>query len=451
MVLTFIFIKHIGAPVACFARVDFRPNFPMKHRTILLAVAVAAGVYGCSETKSPPVEPTTTADAGAGADDGVIATVTRVCDPENCLSYINTYRSIEELQEVGAIDKSTGVEVPYSQGRTFNGSIYLFSRDETPTVTRWSVNRDLSLQKEESVNFANTGTKVFCEICNLFASKDLAFHLDASEGVVVSWNPTTMQLVELTEMSTSITGRLKGGFADILFPALIDDRAYFNAGWSNSDTLEVVDKAAVLTFDATDPTPKLQVIEDDRCGGTWAMKPFADEDGNVYAMGDWNAGFYLAGVVDPVSKPACLLRMKPGASEFDPDYYVDLLDALDARAVRNAFAMKDGNLLLNILPNSASPLTEEAIAADPWAYYSITEFRYVVLDLESLDVTPVAALGDVAAGSATPLTIDDRTFLQIYDEAEGSADLYEITTDGKASKIVNAGANSDFDMFGRVR
>jgi hypothetical protein len=436
----------------------------MKYQlTSLLIVSAAATQLGCNqfETTTPSVEAdnsdkrdantenTTRDDAGAD-EDGVIATVTRVCGTEDCLSYINTYRSIEELHAAGSIDKGAGVEVSYSQGRTFNGSIYLFSRGESPEVTRWSVKPDLSLKEEETVSFANT--KVFCEICNIFGSKDLAFHLDTSEGVMVAWNPTTMEIEKLSSISTAITDRLEGGYADMVFPSLVNNRAYFNAGWSNSDKFEVVEKAAVLTFDATVVAPELQIIEDDRCGGTWTMKPFADEEGNVYAMGDWNSGYYQVGVPDPVSKPACLLRIKPGATEFDPDYYVDLLAALDAQAVRNAFSMANGKLLLSILPNGVEPPSQAAIAADPWAYYSIAQFRYVVLDLKTLEVTPVAALGEVAAGSATPLALDGRAFLQIYDGGENSgANLYEITAEGEANKIVNAGANTDFDMIGRVR
>lgn len=387
--------------------------------------------------------------AGGGSGQGAVAVLTRVCGPEDCLSYLNVYSSVEALAAEGSIDKSQSREVPYSQGRVYGGSIYLFSRGEQPTVTRWSVGSDLSLHEEDTVSFANTGTTIFCEICNVFGSKDLAFHLDATAGVLVSWNPSTMQIVETSDVPESITGRLEDGYADILFPRVWGGRAFYNAGWSNSEVPEVLEQAAVVTFDADDPAPDLELITDDRCGGTWAMAPFSDADGNVYVMGDWNAGYYQAGVLDPVTKSACLLRIKPGASEFDPDYYVDLLDALDARAVRNAFAMAGGKILVSIWPKSAPALSTDAIEADPWAYYGLQSFRYVVLDLETLEVTPVTDLGEVAAGSATPLNVDDRSFLQIY--GEDSADLYEVTPDGRAKKIVNAGLNGDFDMIGRVR
>lgn len=356
---------------------------------------------------------------------------------------------MEALTEAGEIDKTQGREVAYSQGRVFGGSLYLFSRGEQPTVTRWTVEPDLSLEEQETVSFGNTGTTIFCEICNVFGSPELAFHLDSSAGVLVSWNPTTMTIVDTSDIPESITGRLEGGYADVLFPRVHDGRAFFNAGWSNSEVPEVVETAAVVTFDVDDATPELEVIEDDRCGGTWAMAPFSDDDGNVYVMGDWNAGYYQIGILDPIQTPACLLRIPAGQSEFDPDYYVDLLETLDAQAVRNAFSMADGKLLVSILPASDAGLTEAAIEADPWAFYAIDRFRYVVLDLSTLEVTPVSGIGEVRAGSATPLSIDDRTFLQIY--GEGTADLYEVTTDGQAQLVVNAGLNSDFDMIGRIR
>jgi hypothetical protein len=39
--------------------------------------------------------------------------------------------------------------------------------------------------------------------------------------------------------------------------------------------------------------------------------------------------------------------------------------------------------------------------------------------------------------------------LQTY--GEDTADLYEITPDGKAQLVVNAGINGDFSMIGRIR
>jgi hypothetical protein len=229
--------------------------------------------------------------------------LTRTCGPDECLSYLNVYDSVEAMKDAGTVDKNSSIELPYSQGRAYNGSIYLFSREEQPEITRWSVAKDLSVEQEQTVSFANTGTDVFCEICNVFASKDLAFHVDATGAVLVAWNPTTMEIVERSDIPDSVVTRFDGAAADILFPRVFRGRAYYNASWANFEAEKVYDHAAVLTFDATDPTPELKVIEDDRCGGTWAMAPFEDRDGNVYVMCEWNSGFFQAGTHTPKSAP----------------------------------------------------------------------------------------------------------------------------------------------------
>jgi hypothetical protein len=389
-------------------------------------------------------------DGSQAAESTAIAVLMRTCGPDDCLSYLNVYESVDAMKEAGKVDKSASVELPYSQGRAYAGSIYLFSRGEQPEVTRWNVADDLSVREEDTVSFANTGTQVFCEICNVFGSEELAFHLDGTGGVTVAWNPTTMEIVERSDIAESLLTRFEGDAADIVFPRAFGGRAYFNVSWSNSETPEIYERAAVVTFDVTDPTPELQVIEDERCGGTWAMSPFEDRNGNVYVMGEWSGGFYQVGILEPKTTPACLLRLEPGADAFDPDYHVDLLTVLDAQAIRNAFAMADRHLLLNYLPTDAPKLSEDAILADPYAYYAVTDFQYAVLDLETLTVTPVASLPPTRGGSATPLSIDDRTFIQIYDDEE-TATLYEVKTDGSTEKILEATSGSDFDMIGRVR
>jgi len=416
------------------------------------------GFFGLLSVAACGDDPSVTGGSGSSGSSGddpssattpAIAVLTRTCGPDTCLTYLNVYDSVDAMKAAGSVDKSASIELPYSQGRTHEGSIYLFSRGEQPEVTRWSIAEDLSASQAETVSFANTGTQVFCEICNVFASDELAFHLDSLGGVLVAWNPATMQIVGRTDIPESVITRdIGGGFSEVLWPRAFGGRAFYTAGWFNVDAATIYDRASLITFDATDPTPEITAIEDDRCGGSWAMAPFEDGSGNVYAMGEWYAGRYQVGVLDPVTTPACLLRVNPGASEFDPDYYVDLLTALDAQAIRGAFAMADGHLLLNILPNDAPPVTAADIMAEPEAYGLREDFRYVVLNVETLEVTPVS-LEPAAAGSATPLVIDDRTFIQRYEAA--SATLYEVRTDGSAEKILEAGSGSDFDMIGRVR
>lgn len=390
-------------------------------------------------------------ESNGEASASAVALLTRVCGPDTCQSFLSTYESLEAMKAARAVDKSKGVEVPYSQGRVHDGSIYLFNRDE-PTVTRWTVEEDLSLTQHETLSFANTGTTVFCQICNVFAGPELAFHVDAiAGGVVVAWNPKTMELIETTDVPESIMSRGEGLTPEVIFPDVIDGRAFYNASWTDWDGLVQLDRAALVTFETNSPSPTLRVLEDDRCGGTYAMTPFADAAGNVYAMGDWQGGYFDVGILAS-RPPACLLRVQPGANEFDPDFYVNLLEVAQAKAIRNAFPMAGGRILLNILPKDAPGVMQEEFNADPWAYYELTGFTYVVLDVETLEVTPVQDLAPAGAGNSTPLAMDGRNFIQVYPEGRDfGAHLYEVSADGEIAKIIEAGSAGDFSMIGRVR
>lgn len=383
--------------------------------------------------------------------DPAIAVLTRVCGPDTCQSYLNAYSSLDDLRDEGTVDRSQGLELTYSQGKVYDGSVYVFSREE-PEITRYTVEDDLSIVERETLSLANTGTVVFCQICNVFAGPELAYHIDAiTGGVVVAWNPKTMELLETSDVPDSVMTRMEGASAELIFPSAVDGRAFYNASWTDWDGLHQYEKAAVVAFDTDSPTPDLTVIEDDRCGGTYAMSPFPDEEGNVYAMGDWQGGYFDVGTLTE-RPPACLLRIKPGADEFDPDYYVNLLEVTGARAIRNAFPMSGGRILLNILPSDAPAVSEGAFEEDPWAYYNLEGFTFAIYDVESEEVILVSDLEPAAAGNSTPLSMDGRNFIQIYPNGrDEAAHMYEIKADGSAEKVVEAGSAGDFSMIGRLR
>jgi hypothetical protein len=228
------------------------------------------------------------------------------------------------------------------------------------------------------------------------------------------------------------------------------------ASWLDYETNEVYGTAAVATFHATSDEPTVSVIEDDRCGVSSAVTPFADEAGNVYVVGDWSSGLAQIGSATPAPNPACLLRINAGETSFDPNYYVDLLEAAGARALYGAYGMAVGTkLLLNYWPVSEDPPTAAAIAADPYAYYAFNGFRYAVLDLATNTTTEVSAIPPAGAGNNTPLFLDGVNLIQVYPEGnmsrEVGADLFAISPEGEATKVLEAGPNADFEMIGRLR
>ncbi len=400
----------------------------------------AAGVGGASEGGA--------GGSPGGSEPGPVAVLTRVCGPDECLHYLNAFAELPESQ---SIDRKLGAESGNTQGVVFGDAAYIFDRDDQ-SVTRWTIASDLELQRGETVSFQNAGVADACAICNVFGDATHAYMVDSTGGSIVTWNPTTMEIVNVQALPEDALTRdgLPAGFA---WPTVVNGRAYMAAAWMNYDTLETYGAAAVVTFDATTDEPEVTVIEDDRCGVTSAVTPFADAAGNVYVVGDWSSGLDQIGKATPAPNPACLLRINAGEESFDPDYYVDLLEVAGARALYGAYGMAGGTkMLLNYWPLSEDPPTAEAIAEDPYAYYSGT-FRYSVLDLATETTTEVNDIPPAGAGNNTPLVLDGVNLIQVYPDGarDVGADLFAIAPDGSATKVLEAGPNADFEMVGRLR
>lgn len=409
-----------------------------------VCVALGAALAGCGDDEISEA-------ASESRGDSAIAALTRVCGPDDCLHYLYAWSEFPADQK---IDRSQGIESGNTQGTVFNDAAYIFDRD-SKTITRWTLDASLKLRQGAVLSFVNTGVSDLCAICNVFSTPQLAYFVDSTAGVMVTWNPTSMELIATQNLPPSVLTR-DGIPAAFGWPFVHGGRAYLAAGWINYDTLQTYPKAAIATFDATVERPELSIIEDDRCGVSSVLTPFADDEGNVYMAGDWLSGQQQIGSSTPAPNPACLLRIKPGASTFDPDYYVDLLAANDARAIVGAYGMSGGKLLVNFWPTSAPLPPPAELAADPWAIFQSTVYRYAVLDLKTRTSTLVASIPPAGTMNNTPLVLDGKNYVQVYPKAQGGGEdsgsqLYEIDTDGSARVVLFAGANADFEMIGRLR
>lgn len=385
-----------------------------------------------------------------GGDGPVYATFIRVQNPESRSHYLNLYR---ELPDDGQIDRSKGVEFGgRAQATIYNDSIYVFDLDNS-AVTRWTVDEDLEPEEQESVSFATTGLTVACQICNAFVSPERAFIQNAWSGTLVAWDPTNMELLETTSIPEEALTR-DGLDGEFIWPLVVNERVFLGAGWADYENAKFSTAAAVAVFDGSVDSPNLEIIEDDRCGTNSGMQPFADEDGNVYAGGNWYSGWHQAGTPELAPNPACLLRIKPGEDEFDPDYYVDLLEATDSRAVRFARGMEDGKMLLSVWRNSEPALTQEEREEDPQAYWSTLVWSYVILDVDTLEMTSVD-IPTAGAGNQTPLSLEGKTLVQAYEDGptdnESGATLYRVGLDGSVEELLSAGPGGDFAMVSRLR
>jgi hypothetical protein len=374
----------------------------------------------------------------------------RICTPEGCNHYMYFMR---ELPADGVLERSQGIELGDTQASIYAGSAYVFDR-LNPSITRWTVDADLVPQARETISFQTTGVTQLDAIANVFASPTRAFILDSGAGVLVTWNPSAMEIVAVTTLPDSILRRDGAPFSG-LWPIAVGERVYYSASWYDYDSRKGYEKAALLTFPSADAEPRFEVLEDGRCGITSSVAPFADEAGDIYFAGDWYLGLNQIGVATgQAPTPACLLRVPAGTNTVDPDYYVNLLRAADARAMTAAFYLGEGKWLLNVWPNSAPPLSAAEIEADPEAYFSAKSFEYVVIvDLLEGTRIPVSGLPRGSYGGVTPMFMDGLPYIQLFpaNGGETGALLYRVSASGEARRVLAAGSNGDFELVGRLR
>jgi hypothetical protein len=425
-----------------------------------LASSVVLGLSACASdatqvSPSADFEPVPGAAAGAGQgpepSDPALMVMNRVCTPDGCNHYMYFMR---ELPSEGVLDRTQGIELGDTQAATFGGAAYVFDR-LNGSVTRWTVDENLAPRAQETVSFQATGMNQVDAIANVFVSPTRAFILDSSAGLLVAWNPSTMQTVATTRLPDSVFAR-DGLPLSALWPIATGGRVYYSASWYDYDSRRGFEKAALLSFPSSADAPEIEVLEDARCGITSSVAPFADERGDVYFAGDWYIGFNQIGVSrGQATTPACLLRVSAATGGVDPDFYVDLLRAADARAITSAFYLGEGRWLMNVWPSSVPPPSAAEIEAEPEAYFSAASFEYVVIvDLQTGTRIPVSGLSRGTYGGLTPMYLDGVPFVQLFPNESGGetgALLYEVKPSGEARRVLQAGSNGDFEFIGRLR
>lgn len=435
----------------------------MVHRSSLVSTstpalaAVLASALACAgaddTTRVVPdgaPAPGAPAEPGAATDDGVLMVMDRVCTPDACSHYMYFMR---ELPGDGVLDRSRGIELGDTQGAVYQGFAYVFDR-QNGVVTRWSVDDDLVARREQSVSFQGTGLTQIDATANVFVSPTRAFLLDSSAGLLVTWNPSAMEIVATTTLPDTVLFRDNIPLYAI-WPTEARGRVYYSASWYDVESRRGHESAALLSFPSDVDRPRVEVLEDARCGITASVAPFADERGDVYFAGDWFSGLNQIGVVaGQAASPACLLRVG-AAGAVEPEFYVDLLRAADARAVTSAFYLGEGRWLLNVWPSSVPPPTPAELAEDPDAYLGARNFEYVVIvDLQSGTRRPVSGLSRGSYGGLTPMYLDGVPLIQLFPTQGGEqtgALLYAVAPDGAARRLLQAGPNGDFELVARLR
>lgn len=261
---------------------------------------------------------------------------------------------LDDLSADGSVDLSKaedfGTDITYSWDST-NRALFV-GRSEQSNLQRFSVSTNGEFQLTGEIGFdayGVTDTMGRSQPVIQFIDRDHAYYIDFKTLQVIPFNPSSTPMTIYPDDIFSFEELLDGGedyVGDAAVVKRIGERVFVTARFWNVEGVK-----APLVYDAASPLVKVAIIDvaagtveyasDDRCGqGAWVT---TDPDGNLYVGSHAAlATASAAGVNDEASPPPCIVRIKSGESEFDPDYFVDLGELADGAPVGTLLQGADG-------------------------------------------------------------------------------------------------------------
>lgn len=406
--------------------------------SVLCGLGLLAALPGCNDSDANADGPGALAEHASH-----LVVVTERESPEVAMQYLHV---LEAWPDNGELSYDGALELGEFVNVHALGSAVFVHQPTDATVRKLVVAADGSISADETISFAAFGVTGYAGDM-VYVSPTRAYFLDEAAGQLVVWNPEAMEVVDATELPEDTLTR-DGLAAQISRGVALGGEAFVGASWRDWDTLSYYDAAAVGVFDATKDRPELRVIEDERCAST-VTTPFVGEDGNVYVMSDAALGFDALANPTRTEKSLCVLRLKPGAEEFDPDFFVDLRAALGSPGFYAAHPMNGGKLLVNLWAPDVD-VDSVADATDPswyWAYPPY--FEFAIVDLEKGTSMPVPDVPRAPVQWSITLRVDGDTYIQTYRDDAGS-DLRRVDPDGTVTDVLSNPAATDVQYLGRV-
>jgi len=235
-----------------------------------------------------------------------------VIDPEdNRTTYVQTIDSLD-----GTFNNDTALELPGNGVLMAGGKNFFVGLAEEPTWVRYTVDDSGKIEETGRMSLASLGAPQI-DYGNAYVDEQTAVSVFSSPAVAVIWNPTTMEVTK--EVSLSELERSDYSL-EVWTTIVHDGLVYIPGRWANWDAGHIYPGVSLTVLD---PKAKkvLWTATDDRCASGGQI--IFDAAGYGYVMGDGrNSSIQMFANANGENPPQnCLLRIAPGATNFDPDYY----------------------------------------------------------------------------------------------------------------------------------
>jgi len=343
---------------------------------------------------------------------------------DSVLSYV----TLTDTLDLSELPREEAREFPGYSFISSSGGKLLVSDGEAPTITSYEIGADLSWQESARVNFGNlgvTGGGAGFER-HWFLDADTAYiTLDVTKRII--WSPSEMVIDGVMEDTALAPVRdglqldatfnrqprlLKG---PILKPFYYRDEDWYLFGQTTSIAVyDPVTHAEESIIDV--PCPSLEV-------------PSQDEAGNTY-FSTWTYGPTLG--LYGLGPNLCVRRITPD-STLDESWAPDLTSWTGGRPVNVFRYMRDGKAVGTVLHTDEVNIDFSAGYDEDEAAELDNHWRLWLFDLEAETARPIEGIEGIGSGFFWA-NFEGRTFLFVPNEDWSQSSVFELDTDGNATK-----------------
>lgn len=395
----------------------------MKLATSLRALCLAATALclpllaGCDPETRGPKAPT---DPGTP----LYAIITQLITTDDPQSYVILTDKVDHTEPL-SLDEA--IELPgraLGAGTPRSGSLFV-SGNEAPTVTRYDLASDGSLQKAAAVSFAGRGVASIGEYQHQFqfVSETKAYYFDGRTAQAIIWNPTDMSVTGSIDLGgLTVEGALLT-FATL--PVRHGEQLIMPVGWRPATGVGITRQAAVVVVDTR--TDTAVIVKDSRCG--YVRDGVMGPDGQLYLATEvyGSAVRRVAGGETPVP---CMLRFNPETQAFDPSFHVALDTLVGGATAGSLLPGPEGTAYLRVLDES---LYTVSAGTHPRVVASAPAWRWWQLRLDTLTVAPAAGL-PASTGSTFLFQAGERVLFTEFASGSTATSLRELTD--QSGKVV---------------
>jgi hypothetical protein len=340
-----------------------------------------------------------------------------------------TYVQTIDSTAAGPFDNATAIELPGNGVLMGGNKSFYVGLAEEPTWVRYAVDASGKVDEVGRISFLNFGADAI-DYGNAIVDAETAVSVLSKPAVAVVWNPTTLKIKGQIDLSSL---RREGYELEVWTTVAHDGLVYVPARWSDWDGGRIYPGVSTTIIDPKALTV-LGTATDDRCAS--GGRVVFDAAGYAYVMGDGrNYSIQMFANASGETAPEnCLLRIAPGATEFEASYFyripaltggLESIGELEAATQGSGFAFSK-MFYPDELPDGVKPVD--------FAFWSEPAHKMWRLELgvpptaKEVDGVPFAAIG--FSGSA----LDGKLYSGESSDGQSSV-VYELDPATNSAKL----------------